>query len=101
MYRENHIILKISRKNLRTETLETLPNICDFQKENHTLGYGFKNLKKRFGFLFFVISICDHLAVVPLAGLDRVAPADPGPSSHTERSAQTAGSGTALATPCP
>jgi hypothetical protein len=21
-----------------------LSNVCDFQKENHTLGYGFKNL---------------------------------------------------------
>jgi hypothetical protein len=21
-----------------------LPNVCDFQKENHTLRYGFKNL---------------------------------------------------------
>jgi hypothetical protein len=41
------------------------PNICEFQKENHTLGYGFKNPKKIFGFLFFVISISDqHLAVL-------------------------------------
>ncbi len=37
-------------------------NVCDFQKENHTLGYGFKNLYKiyslaSYGFLFFVISI--------------------------------------------
>jgi hypothetical protein len=38
-----------------------LSNVCDFQKENHTLGYGFKNLNKTcslaYGFLFFVISI--------------------------------------------
>jgi hypothetical protein len=37
-------IQKISRKNPRTKRL--LPNVCDFQEENHTLGYGFKNLKK-------------------------------------------------------
>jgi hypothetical protein len=26
------------------EISRLLPNVCDFQKENHTLGYGFKNL---------------------------------------------------------
>jgi hypothetical protein len=40
-----------------------LSNVCDFQKENHTLGNGFKNVPDRKsialpnGFLFFVISI--------------------------------------------
>ncbi len=37
-------ILKISRKNPRTKVSRLLLNVCDFQKENHTLGYGFKNL---------------------------------------------------------
>jgi hypothetical protein len=36
-------------KNLKKKIREPkvsrfLPNACDFQKENHTLGYGFKNL---------------------------------------------------------
>jgi hypothetical protein len=53
-------------KNLKTKTKEPkvsrlLSNVCDFQKESHTLGYGFKNLLKiyslAYGFLFFVISI--------------------------------------------
>jgi hypothetical protein len=50
-------------KNLKKKIRElTLPNVCDFQKENHTLGYEF-NLKTieiyslASGFLFFVISI--------------------------------------------
>ncbi len=38
-------ILKISRKKiLEQKVWKRLPNVCDFQKENHTLGYGFKNL---------------------------------------------------------
>jgi hypothetical protein len=32
-------ILKSQEKNARL-----LPNVCDFQKDNHTPGYGFKNL---------------------------------------------------------
>jgi hypothetical protein len=36
-------------KNLKKKILEPkgsrlLPNVCDFQKENYTLGYVFKNL---------------------------------------------------------
>jgi len=36
-------------KNLKKKICEPkvsrlLPNVCDFQKENHTLVYGFKNL---------------------------------------------------------
>jgi hypothetical protein len=38
-------ILKVSRKKIREpKFLRLLPNVCDFQKESHTLGYGFKNL---------------------------------------------------------
>jgi hypothetical protein len=38
-------ILKILRKKIRELKASTLlPNVCDFQKEIHTLGYGFKNL---------------------------------------------------------
>jgi hypothetical protein len=40
-----------------------MPNVCDFQKENLTLGDGLKNLLKiyslAYGFLFFVISHSD------------------------------------------
>jgi hypothetical protein len=36
---------KILKKKIREpKALKLLPNVCDFQKENHTLGYGFKNL---------------------------------------------------------
>ncbi len=59
---------KISTKKIREpNVLRLLPNVCDFQKENHTLEYGFKNLYKIYslvnGFLYYVISIlCDfHL----------------------------------------
>jgi hypothetical protein len=36
-------------KNLKKKIREPkvsrlLPNVCDFQKENHTLGYGLKNI---------------------------------------------------------
>jgi hypothetical protein len=52
---------KISRKNREPKVSRLLPNVFDFQTENHTLVYGFKNLKKTYslayGFLFFVISI--------------------------------------------
>jgi hypothetical protein len=39
----------IDFKNLRKKSKEPkisrlVLNVCDFQKENHTLGYGFKNL---------------------------------------------------------
>ncbi len=34
--------LKKKNRELKVSTL--LPNVCDFQKEIHTLGYGFKNL---------------------------------------------------------
>ncbi len=53
-------------KNLKKKIREPkvsrlLPNVCDFQKQSNTLGYGFKNLLKiysqAYGFLFFVISI--------------------------------------------
>jgi hypothetical protein len=38
-------IFKILRKEIReAKVSRLLPNVCDFQKENHTLGYGFKNL---------------------------------------------------------
>ncbi len=45
-------ILKISRKKIHELTVSRLlRNVCDFKKENHTLGYGLKIV------LFFVISI--------------------------------------------
>jgi hypothetical protein len=51
----------LSKKSAKPKVSTLLPNVCDFQKENHTLGYGFKNLKKiyslAYGFFFFVISI--------------------------------------------
>jgi hypothetical protein len=39
-----------------------LPNVLNFQKENHTLGYGFKIYRKSvaYRFLFFVISISEE-----------------------------------------
>jgi hypothetical protein len=38
-------ILKISRKkSANQKSLELLPNMYDLKKENHTLGYGFKNI---------------------------------------------------------
>jgi hypothetical protein len=48
------------KKNLKKKIREPkvsrlLPTVCDFQNENHTLGYGLKNLA--YGILFFVISI--------------------------------------------
>jgi hypothetical protein len=37
-------IFEISRKNFREpKVLRLLPNVCDFQKENHAQGYGFNN----------------------------------------------------------
>jgi hypothetical protein len=47
IHRKTHTslwILKITRKKFANQVLRLLPNVCDFQKENHTLGYGFKNL---------------------------------------------------------
>jgi hypothetical protein len=32
------------KKICESKVLRLLPNVCDFQKEDHTLGYGFKNL---------------------------------------------------------
>jgi hypothetical protein len=42
-------ILPLDFKSLEKKICEPkvsrlLPNVCDFRKENHTLGYGFKNL---------------------------------------------------------
>jgi hypothetical protein len=52
---------KISRKNPQTKSLKAFAKCFEFQKENRTLEYGFKNLYKIYsladGFLFFVISI--------------------------------------------
>jgi hypothetical protein len=58
--RYQHMDLKnLKKKMLEPKVSRLLPNVCDFQKENHTLGYGFKNLKKIYGlahgFSFFVI----------------------------------------------
>jgi hypothetical protein len=39
------------------KVLRLLPNVWDFQKENHTLGYGFQNIYPSLWILFFVISI--------------------------------------------
>jgi hypothetical protein len=40
-------MLKITRKNAqRPKVSSFLPNVSDFQKENHPLGYVFKNLEK-------------------------------------------------------
>jgi hypothetical protein len=35
----------IPKKICESKVLRLLPNVCCFQKENHTLGYGFKNLQ--------------------------------------------------------
>jgi hypothetical protein len=35
---------KSKEKNPQTKVSRFLLNFCDFQKENHNLGYGFKNL---------------------------------------------------------
>jgi hypothetical protein len=45
-------ILTYRFKNLNKKVREPkvsrlLPNVCDFQNENHTLGYGFKNLHEK------------------------------------------------------
>jgi hypothetical protein len=34
----------LKKKICEPKSLETFANVCNFQKENHTLGYGFKNL---------------------------------------------------------
>jgi hypothetical protein len=36
--------LKSQEKNREPKVSRLLPNVCDFQKENYTQGYGFKNL---------------------------------------------------------
>jgi hypothetical protein len=54
-------------KNLKKKSAILLPNVCDFKKENHILGYGLKTLEKNdslaYGFLFFVISISRYPAI--------------------------------------
>jgi hypothetical protein len=34
----------LKKKTSKPKVSRLLPNVCDFQKENHILGYGFKNL---------------------------------------------------------
>jgi hypothetical protein len=34
----------LKKKTREPKASRLLPNVCDFQKENHTLEYGFKNL---------------------------------------------------------
>jgi hypothetical protein len=41
MDKKNH-----KKKISEPKALRLLPNVCDFQKEKHTLGYGLKNLQK-------------------------------------------------------
>jgi hypothetical protein len=48
---------KNPKKILESKISRLLPNVYDFQKGNDTLRFGFKNLQKIYGFLFFVISI--------------------------------------------
>jgi hypothetical protein len=36
--------MKHIKKILEANASRPLPNVCDFQKENFTVGYGFKNL---------------------------------------------------------
>jgi hypothetical protein len=36
--------LKSKEKNCKAKVSRLLLNVCDFQKENHALRYGFKNL---------------------------------------------------------
>jgi hypothetical protein len=37
--------VKNPKKEIRKPKVSRLlPDVCDFRKENHTLGYGFKNL---------------------------------------------------------
>ncbi len=39
----SHWILKIKKTICEPKVSRLLSNVCNFQKENHTLGYGFKN----------------------------------------------------------
>jgi hypothetical protein len=39
-------ILQIPKQIRGPKVSRLLPDVCDFQKENHTPGYGFKNLYK-------------------------------------------------------
>jgi hypothetical protein len=54
-------IKSLNKKICEPKVSRLLPNVCEFQKENHTQRYGFKNLKKIYslvyGYVFFVISI--------------------------------------------
>jgi hypothetical protein len=36
----------LMKKICKPKVLRLLPNVCDLEKENHTLGYGFKNYRK-------------------------------------------------------
>jgi hypothetical protein len=49
------------------KVLRLSPNVCNFQKENHTLGYGFKNLKKIYSLAYgFVILISRNIKWISL-----------------------------------
>jgi hypothetical protein len=39
-------ILYLKKKNRKPKVSRLLPKVCDLQKENHTLGYGFKIYRK-------------------------------------------------------
>jgi hypothetical protein len=43
-------------KNPQPKVSSFLPNVCDFQKENHTLGYGFKICGKSIALLMEIYS---------------------------------------------
>jgi hypothetical protein len=56
---------KSQEKIRKLKVSRLLPNLWDFPKKFHTLGYGFKNLYEIFrlayGFVFFVIAISELL----------------------------------------
>ncbi len=51
----------LKKKARKPQASRLFPNVCNFQKYNHTPGYRFKNLQiiysLAYGFLFFVISL--------------------------------------------
>jgi hypothetical protein len=52
----------IKKKNLNPDVSRLLPKVCDFQIENHTLGYGFKNPWKIYSLAYRFFICCDfHL----------------------------------------
>jgi hypothetical protein len=58
--------VNLKKRNRKPKILRLLLNVFDFQTENHTLGYGSKNLKilsLAYGFLFFVISISGNARI--------------------------------------